>query len=90
MNLFQKQQNEFTQRHIGPNETEAAEMLKTIGFSSLDELIEKLPGAINTNGKLQIQGEDVKQVMVDGKLFFGNGNGDIRSHLCRARPGQVW
>ena len=41
MNLFQKQQNEFTQRHIGPNEAEAAEMLETIGVKSLDDLIEK-------------------------------------------------
>ena len=55
MNLFDKQQNEFTQRHIGPNEAEAAEMLTTIGVSSLDELIEKtvppgirLPLLLNT------------------------------------------
>ncbi len=55
MNLFQKQQNEFPQRHIGPNEAEAAEMLKTIGLSSLNDLIEKtvppgirLPQPLNT------------------------------------------
>ncbi len=55
MNLFDKQQNEFTQRHIGPNEAEAAEMLTTIGVSSLDDLIEKtvppgirLPLPLNT------------------------------------------
>ena len=41
MNLFEQQQREFTQRHIGPNEEEAAEMLKIIGVNSLDELIEK-------------------------------------------------
>lgn len=41
MNLFEKQQNEFKQRHIGPNEEETAAMLKTIGVSSVEELINK-------------------------------------------------
>ncbi|MDR6561628.1 MULTISPECIES: TonB-dependent receptor [unclassified Arcicella] len=39
--------------------------------ANADELIEKLPGAVVENGKMQIQGEEVKQVMIDGKLFFG-------------------
>ena len=39
--------------------------------ANADELIEKLPGAVIDNGKLQIQGDEVKQVMIDGKLFFG-------------------
>ncbi|MFN3487921.1 MAG: outer membrane beta-barrel protein [Emticicia sp.] len=39
--------------------------------ANADELIEKLPGAMVENGKMQIQGEEVKQVMIDGKLFFG-------------------
>ena len=39
--------------------------------ANADELMEKLPGAVIDNGKLQIQGEEVKQVMIDGKLFFG-------------------
>ncbi|MEA5458657.1 TonB-dependent receptor [Arcicella sp. LKC2W] len=39
--------------------------------ANADELIEKIPGAIVENGKMQIQGEEVKQVMIDGKLFFG-------------------
>lgn len=41
MNLFELQQNEFTQRHIGPNEEETTSMLKTIGAGSMDELIGK-------------------------------------------------
>ena len=41
MNLFEKQAREFWERHIGPNEQETAEMLKTIGVASLDELIDK-------------------------------------------------
>ena len=47
MNLFEIQQSEFSQRHIGPNETETREMLATIGVSSLDELIDKtVPASI--------------------------------------------
>ncbi|MEO5995317.1 MAG: aminomethyl-transferring glycine dehydrogenase [Chitinophagaceae bacterium] len=47
MNLFELQTNEFAERHIGPNEEEAASMLKTIGMHSLDELIDKtIPASI--------------------------------------------
>jgi glycine dehydrogenase len=57
MNLFEQQQHEFTQRHIGPNEAEAAEMLKTIGVSSLDELIGKtVPASIRVEGPLRTGG----------------------------------
>ncbi len=59
MNLFEQQQNEFTQRHIGSNETEAAEMLARIGVSSVDELINKtvptsirLKEPLNTGGPI--------------------------------------
>lgn len=47
MNLFEQQANEFTNRHIGPNEEETIAMLKTIGVQSLDELINKtVPASI--------------------------------------------
>ena len=54
MNLFEEQHNEFQHRHIGPDENETTEMLKVIGRSSLDELIEptipadiRLPHSLN-------------------------------------------
>ena len=57
MNLFEQQQHEFTQRHIGPNEEETAAMLQTIGVSSLDELIGKtVPAAIRVNEALKTGG----------------------------------
>jgi glycine dehydrogenase len=47
MNLFEAQQNEFQGRHIGPDENETKEMLKTIGVSSIKELTSKtIPAAI--------------------------------------------
>ena len=35
MKLFDEQQHEFAGRHIGTNETEKTEMLKTIGINTL-------------------------------------------------------
>jgi len=48
-----------------------AKAFKVNPDANADELLEKLPGAMMDNGKLQIQGDEVKQVMIDGKLFFG-------------------
>ncbi len=54
MNLFEQQQNEFQQRHIGPDEHETAEMLKTIGKSSMEELINKtIPSGIRLDENLK-------------------------------------
>ncbi len=36
------------------------------------DLIKKMPGVVVQNGQVQAQGEDVQQVLVDGKEFFGN------------------
>ncbi len=47
--------DEFTQRHIGPNESEQAEMLEHIHFKSLDELSnEILPSDIQFSNDLEI------------------------------------
>ncbi len=57
MNLFEQQQQEFTGRHIGPGEQETKAMLKTIGVSSVDELIEKtVPSSIRLQQPLQTAG----------------------------------
>ena len=55
MDLRAKQQDEFIGRHIGPNEQETAEMLRTVGVNSVDELIEKtVPASIRLQGPLQV------------------------------------
>ncbi len=55
MDLRSKQQHEFAGRHIGPNEQETAQMLKTIGMSSMDELIEKtVPASIRLKEELNV------------------------------------
>ena len=47
MNLFELQQSEFIQRHIGPSTSEINQMLQTIGMSSMEELISStIPSSI--------------------------------------------
>ena len=78
MNLFEQQQQEFRGRHIGPNETETAAMLQTIGVASVDELIDKtVPAAIRLQQPLAIDGPvsefkyltDLKAVAGKNKVF---------------------
>lgn len=41
--------------------------------SVLEELVKKLPGAeVDEDGKITINGKEVKKIMVDGKEFFSN------------------
>lgn len=40
MNLFEQQQAEFIQRHIGPDETETQEMLAALSKGSLKEMMD--------------------------------------------------
>ena len=50
-----KNANEFAGRHLGVNEAEISEMLKTIGVKSLDQLIdETIPPAIRRKGNLKL------------------------------------
>ncbi|GJM33886.1 MAG: hypothetical protein DHS20C18_28870 [Saprospiraceae bacterium] len=49
-----------------------AEAFKTLPDANAEDLITKMPTVVIDQGKVQAQGEDVKQVLVDGKPFFGN------------------
>ena len=61
MNLFEQQQLEFTGRHIGPNEQDTNTLLKTIGVSSLDELIDKTgPASIRLKQPLKLPEEQTE------------------------------
>ena len=45
----------FSNRHIGPNESEIAQMLEVLGISSLDDLIDKtVPATIRLKNDLQL------------------------------------
>jgi hypothetical protein len=45
---------------------------KTNPDASGEDLLNKIPGVTSEDGKLKAQGEDIKQVLVDGKPFFGD------------------
>jgi len=78
MNLFSLQNQEFIQRHIGPDEAETREMLNVIGVTDMDELIGrtvptairmqhelKLPAAISEAAYLQL----VKEISLKNKVY---------------------
>jgi glycine dehydrogenase len=78
MNLFEKQSAEFASRHIGPDESETAEMVAKIGVGTLDELIDKtIPKGIRLQNKLDIgepMGEfeylsELKKIADKNKVF---------------------
>jgi glycine dehydrogenase len=77
MNIFEQQSNEFIPRHIGTIGQEK-EMLKTIGVSSLEDLISKtIPSSIRTHSKLNLPDaisesellEELKEISLRNKTF---------------------
>lgn len=76
--LFEQQQNEFCHRHIGPSSKETQQMLDTIGYQSVDELIDKtVPSAIRLQKTLETEGpvseyqylSDLKKIALKNKIF---------------------
>ncbi len=70
--------DKFVRRHIGPGETDAAEMLAQIGFKSLNELVDAaVPKNIRLNKKLNLpaaHGEfdalaELKKIAGENKIF---------------------
>jgi glycine dehydrogenase len=55
MSLFSAQNTEFQGRHIGPNEEQLSEMLKTIGVPSIEDLVDRtVPPAIRMKEELAL------------------------------------
>jgi len=78
MSLFESQSKEFQRRHNGPNESQTKEMLKTIGVSSLDELINRtVPASIRMDHELNLPPamseaeylSHIKEVSLKNKIF---------------------
>ncbi len=75
---FLSTQNEFQRRHIGPSEIDKKEMLKTLGFNHIDELMSKVvPKTIITKDKMNVGDgvsefnilNDFKKTMSKNKVF---------------------
>lgn len=49
-----------------------ADAFKVMKDASAQDLIEKMPTVTNESGTIKAQGENIQQVLVDGKPFFGN------------------
>ena len=49
--------------------------------ATAEDLISKMPGVAIVDGKVQAQGEEVKQVLVDGKRFFGDDASAVLKNL---------
>jgi glycine cleavage system P protein (glycine dehydrogenase) len=78
MNLFETQENEFIPRHIGPNEADTKQMLKTIGVNSLNELINNtIPPSIRMSNPLNLPAamseheylKHIKEISLKNKIF---------------------
>ncbi len=63
----------------------SADVFKTQKDATAEDLVAKLPGVTTTNGTVKHNGENVQQVLVDGKPFFG---GDPTASL-RNLPAEV-
>jgi len=78
MSLFEAQRTEFQPRHIGPDESQLAAMLKTIGVNNLDELIDRtVPSGIRMQKELNLPPamseaaylQHIKEVSLKNKVF---------------------
>ena len=49
-----------------------ADAYKTNPDATADDLVNKMPGVSTTTGSVTVNGEQVKQILVDGKPFFGD------------------
>ncbi|MBS9522981.1 TonB-dependent receptor [Litoribacter alkaliphilus] len=49
-----------------------ASAYKTRPEADADELVRKMPGVIIQDGTIQVQGENVEEILVDGRPFFGD------------------
>lgn len=59
-------------QQLGDTSQFNANAYKTNPDANAEDLVTKMPGVTNDNGTLKINGEEVKQVLVDGKPFFGD------------------
>lgn len=58
-----------------------AEAFKTRPDATAEDLIAKMPGVTVREGKIQAQGEDIKQMLVDGRPFFADDPNAVLKNL---------
>ena len=74
--------NEFIHRHIGPDETEIAEMLATVGAASLDQLVEQtVPAAILGGSPVALPGAVTEEAALASLRAIATKNVVARSFI---------
>src|SRR3954452_10980193 len=72
----------FVHRHIGPNESEQLEMLRLLGYRSLEELIDAtVPPAIRMNRELELGGERGEHELLQELQGIAKRNKVFRSFI---------
>ena len=72
----------YQERHIGPNTAETNEMLRAIGVSSLDELIQRtVPSAIRSKDPLDVGKALPELDFLERMRDLGRGNKQFRSYI---------
>jgi glycine dehydrogenase len=72
----------FEQRHIGLNEADIAEMLKTINANSIDSLIdETIPSVIRLKNNLNISAPQTENEYLDNLLSIAKKNKVFKSYI---------
>ena len=65
----------------------SADAFKTKPNAAVEDLLRKLPGVqVNRDGSLKAQGEDVQNVLVDGKEFFGQDGTNKQLKIYLQKP----
>ncbi|HEX2535762.1 MAG TPA: aminomethyl-transferring glycine dehydrogenase [Chitinophagaceae bacterium] len=84
MSLFEFQSTEFQRRHIGPDEGQTSEMLRSIGAASLDELVGRtVPEGIRMQGRL-----DLPAPMSEYEYLQHIKEVSLRNKVCKNYIGQ--
>ncbi|WP_414752326.1 aminomethyl-transferring glycine dehydrogenase [Anabaena sp. CCY 9910] len=74
--------NNFIQRHIGPSSANIQQMLDVLGFSSLDDLIEKtVPSTIRLDKKLQLPAAQTEYAALAKLKQIASKNQVFRSYI---------
>jgi glycine dehydrogenase len=80
----------YQERHIGPNASETSAMLKAIGVSSIDELIQRtVPSAIRLKQPLDVGDALGELDYLEHMKTLGQGNRQFRSYIGLGFHGTV-
>ena len=85
-----EQRDRFIHRHIGPSEVDISEMLDTLGFSSLEDLIDKaVPTSIRMSGELNLPDSRSESDVLDELRGIANRNKVAKSMIGMGYHGTI-